>query len=241
MNDQTEAVMKSTAEKQDASPYSELGRPLLTVVTRSGQNVEVEDALLSSPNAVTGMGRGAVLCWKGNEMDVECENNVVIHARQADGCLMRPEPGDLVLFHAPEYGKPGAVFVLHVLEKTSDTARLHIPGKLHIQSEGAMQFQAPDMLLQAEKTTVASSKFHVLADSFSTKAGQILTTAASMDNVIGELTQKICTSVREVETEVVRAGGLRQFIRNRFLVRAGRASVIAEDDVTVDGEKVHLG
>jgi len=81
----------------------------------------------------------------------------------------------------------------------------------------------------------------LLTGSLTAKVKRIASTAASIDCVTGDLTQKIRTAVRQVETEIVRAGGLRQFVRERFLVRAGRAAIMADEDVAIDGDKINIG
>jgi hypothetical protein len=207
-----------------------------TDVPGCGRDGEAEQA--TSTLAAPGLVRGTVLPEGTDGVLVALDGGASISARRAAGCLLRPEPGDTVLLHLPE---PGKAYVLCVLEKAGQVAVFDAPGELRIKAGGSLDLTAPEVRLRGRAGRIDFLGLDLLVGTLTAKAGRIAAVAASLDSHLGDLTQHIRLAVRQVETEIVRAGGIRQFIRERFLVRADRASILAEDEVTVDAKKIHLG
>lgn len=185
-----------------------------------------------------GLRQATVLAGQDGEYRLELVDGAAIVARRAAGCLLRPEPGDTVLVHLPQSGQ---AYVLSVLERGEGPAVLDAAGALRIEAAGSLDLAADELRLRGRTGRFDFLCLSVLVGALTAKAGRIATVAAALDSRIGDLTQKVRLAVRQVDTEVVRAGGLRQFIRDRFLVRAGRADVLADESVTVDAKKIHLG
>jgi hypothetical protein len=192
----------------------------------------------SEPVSTPGLVRGVVQSQGTAGVLVALDQGCVIEARRAAGCLLRPEPGDTVLVHAPEAGE---AYLLCVLEKAAGAAVLDASQDLRIQAAGRLELAAPEVRLHGKAGRFDFLGLDLLVGALTTKAGSISSVAAAVDSRVGDLTQTIRLAVRQVETEVVRAGGIRQFIRDRFLVRSGQTTIIAQDDVTVDAKKINLG
>ena len=213
--------------------------PRARLVAIEGRGRDVENEQVVNPQTPCGLLRGKVLASEGTAyIQVALDDGPTTAARRAAGCLLRPEPGDTVLVHVPEVGD---VFVLSVLERANPMAVLDVPGELRIEATSRLDLTAPEMRLQGRTGRFEFMGLDLLAGTIAAKAGRVAAVAAAVESRIGDLSQNIRLSVRQVETEIVRAGGIRQFIRGRLLIRAGRASVLAEDEVTVDAKKIHLG
>lgn len=189
-----------------------------------------------------GLSRGKVLSQGAEGLRIALDGGAATWARRAAGCLLRPETGDTVLVHLPGAGaEAGDAYVLSVLEKAAGASVLDAPGELRIEAAVSLALAAPEVRLRGKAGRFDFLGLDLLVGTMTAKAGRIAAVAAAIDSRVGDLTQNIRLSVCQVETQVVRAGGIRQFIRDRFLVRAGRAAILAEDEVTVDAKKIHLG
>lgn len=215
------------------------GRPRLAAVSLAGPDTAPGAASPESPpGVVLGLVRGVVLPGETGQVRIALDGGDVATARRAAGCLLRPEAGDTVLLHVPEAGE---AYVLSVLEKKEGVSVLEAPGELRIESSRRLDLAAPEIRLRG-----ASGRFHftgldLLAGAMTAKVGRVAAVAAVVESRIGDLTQTVRQAVRQVETQVLRAGSIRTFIRDRLLVRAGRAAILADDEVTVDAKKIHLG
>jgi len=68
------------------------------------------------------------------------------------------------------------------------------------------------------------------------------TVAARMESVASEIVQRARRVFRRVEqVEEVRAGRMRTVVDGAYSVEGGRAAILAEDDVKIDGKRVYLG
>ncbi len=64
----------------------------------------------------------------------------------------------------------------------------------------------------------------------------------TLDTVCGRLTERLKTSFRWIENfEQTKAGRISTIVKERFAVRARHASLLTEEDVSIDGKKIRLG
>ncbi len=239
-----------TGEESASNAVSQ--HPRLSVV---GAGSKVQTVASASPATPHGIWRGTVEAARPGQLRVLAEGagGVSLDARRAAGCLLRPEVGDVVLCHA-QNGAP--VYVLSVLERTAGVPVLDVEGDLNIQAGGRLgieaqdvrvgagrilQLEAPDVNLTARTGRLRFLGLDLLAGKLNARLGHLSSVATAIDSAVDCLTQKIRTGVREVGTEIVRAGGIRQFVRDRYLLRAGRADILADEHVTVDAKKINLG
>ena len=63
-----------------------------------------------------------------------------------------------------------------------------------------------------------------------------------VETIATQLTERCKEAIREVEgLSQLRAGRMRSLIKDGLFVRAGHASIEAEEDMKIDGQRVHLG
>ena len=186
---------------------------------------------------------------------VTTDAGVIFTARKADGCLLRPEPGDVALLW--DGGSEGC-YILNVLVKSGTESRVDFTGDATIRIDaGTLRIQAPDLVMDGEKTaslcapeiTVTAVKgnasfyaFSFLAKVCTAKMEKASAVIRTLDATIDRITERVRNSFRWIENaEQVRAGRISYFIRERFSARAKHASLKADEDVTIDGKKIHLG
>lgn len=237
---------------EDCAPNARMLPPRLRVADAGS---EARIFATASPAVPLGIWRATVDAAAPGQLRVSVEGagGVTVEAKRAAGCLLRPEAGDCVLCHA-QPGEP--VYVLSVLERTAGAPVLDVEGDLTIRAGGLLGFDAQDvrigagggLKLEATEMSLTASTgrmrflgLDLLAGKLSARLGHLASVASNIDSVADSLTQKLRASVREVGTEIVRAGGIRQFVRERYLLRSGRASILADEDVTVDAKQINLG
>ena len=186
---------------------------------------------------------------------LETSDDQEVRAEKAAGCLLEPEVGDRVLLACDDTGE---CFIMGVLIKATGKAHILLPGTAIIASESgditlegravrlhASQeavFEAPEMSFTGIKGTARFSVFSVIARTLGAHIEKTSAVLGVFDGVIGRLTERIGNSFRRIDhLEEVKAGRLRTIVRERFAVRAKQASIVVEEDVNIDGKKIHLG
>jgi len=178
-----------------------------------------------------------------------------INAQKAAGCLLVPEMGDRVLLACDEEGEG---FIMEVLVKARLPAEVVVPGDVTIRSEnGDLRLMGRTIAVAAEeKATVEAPvlaltgvtgegrflSFSLMAKILGVRSGRVSAIIDVLDTVCGRLTERIRNSFRHIENlEEVKAGRLRTIVRERFALRAKQTSILSEEEVTIDGRKIHLG
>ncbi|SNR89532.1 Protein of unknown function [Humidesulfovibrio mexicanus] len=182
-----------------------------------------------------------------------------LSCRLAASCLLRPEPGDLVLAALPESG--AAPYVLSVLERAEPDsqavldlpsgARVSAPqGSVHIEAAEGIALSTPgELAAQAARMSFAAGSVRWLADAFSYVgktleliATRFTETAQERDTQAGTWTQRLGDSFRRVEElDETQAGAVRTLARDTALLHGRVTYVQAEEFVKADGQEVHLG
>lgn len=176
--------------------------------------------------------------------------------RRADGCLLEPACGDSVLV-CGGVGAPS--YILAVLARANDaSAVLRLPGGAAISADaGTLSLSAErlelaareGLALQSPRFTLAALRgevvFHTLSANINlldTRVGKLMLLAQSVHSVVGRLVQKAKNSFRTIENlDQTQAGRVRLQVAERYSVSAKHASVIADGQVKIDGEKIDLG
>jgi hypothetical protein len=178
-------------------------------------------------------------------------------ALRADSCLIEPGCGDTVL--VCNGGATAVSYILAVLVCAErDRSRLVLPGGVELHADhGKLQVDAQQIdlaahqgvSLQAPKidmTAIAGDlKFHRLeasAQEFQARLGVVTTIAQSVNSTVGRLIQKAKNSFRWIENlDETRAGRVRMKVDERFHLHAKHATMLADGQVKIDGEKIDLG
>ncbi|MFW5836821.1 MAG: DUF3540 domain-containing protein [Desulfovibrionaceae bacterium] len=177
---------------------------------------------------------------------IRLEDGRVDRAYRACGCLMLPEPGDVVLVYA---GPGKAVYILSVLEKANPEATLAFDDAVRIQArrvemEGAesMSLSAPDVEFRGARGTVGFLGFSLTAGDMSAKIGKLTSFVEQARSSVRSLIQTVRDSLRRVESmETVEAARMRTTVEKSWTLKTGSAALRADQDVDIDGEHINLG
>jgi hypothetical protein len=204
-------------------------------------------------HAATGYGK--VVGKDGPVYEVQSAYRLFKSARAA-GCLLEPEPGDVVLFSADDFGRS---YILCVLERDrAATSRISLQGEVEIKTDNgglyvsaddvslagaqSMRLASPDMEIQAVRGKMKIMDLSVLGRLFRARVDKARLAAVSVDSVVGRLTQRVKRAYRWVEElEQLKAGRLRCLVKDSLFMKGKRSTLLAEKKVKVDGEKISLG
>jgi len=174
----------------------------------------------------------------------------------AFSCLVKPETGDKVAYLKDEVG---CCYVLNILERESKHMSLKIPGDLKMQTENGQLLMAASKgvnLVTKNTCSIVAEKFSALAsegniniknlkangENLDSTINEINVIANSVTTVAGLLMQRVKNSFRAIEVlEKIEAGQMLTTAKKLFSVRSKQTMVTAEQDVKIDGERVHIG
>ena len=182
--------------------------------------------------------------------------NTEYQARRAASCLLSPEVGDDVLIAAvPERG----TFVLSVLVRTGEAARLSVDGDLEIQARGGRVVVAArdgvDLVstagvgITSQNLRVTSRVAELVLDNLSMVGSlaqahvtRVKVAAETIDQAAQRLTQRLQRAYRFVaEMDQLRAARVDIAADKTVHVHGENAVVTAAELVKVDGGQIHLG
>lgn len=180
-------------------------------------------------------------------------------AIQAVSCLVRPRNGDYVLLSTDPFANG---FILSVLARengaqTPTDILIDGPLNLHVKDGGISLTADRDMELAAKgELAWTSSRLSVHADEgqahigklsfigqfFQGQVQKIKLAADWVDQAFRQWTQRLGNSFRVVEEhEEVQSGSTRHLVDGTMTVHSKNAVHIAEEDVKIDAEQIHLG
>lgn len=177
---------------------------------------------------------------------VETDAGYAVWARKADGCLLEPATGDLVLVAE---GSGTEAFILSVLVKQGDRSTVVLPGEATIQADSislaartSVALEAPDVDLAGVSGTASFVDLHLQAGTCRASIQKASLIVRFFDSVLDRVTQRVRNCFRHIEdTEKITAGRISTLVRRRFSLKAKHASVQAEEEVCVDGKQIHIG
>jgi hypothetical protein len=181
-------------------------------------------------------------------------------ALRADSCLIAPECGDTVLVcNGVAAGVTAISYILAVLSRAHPSQGVVIlPGgaticandgklslvatEIGIKGQGAVTVSAPQVKVVAVAGDLQFNSLRASILDFRGVLGKVSTVAQSVTSTVGRLVQKTKDSFRWTENlDETRAGRMRLQVAERFHLKSRHASVIAEGQVKIDGEKIDLG
>lgn len=198
---------------------------------------------------------GQVTGRKEESWFVLTDDGRVLGAQKADGCLLTPELQDRVLL-AEDGSDEG--FILNVLVKSGVRSDVVLPGNgtiragdgdlalkadnIIVNGQKSASFAAPEVSLTGVTARTSFLFFSFLTQTLEARVGKAATMIETLDTVCGRLTERLKTSFRWIENfEQTKAGRISTIVKERFAVRARHASLLTEEEVTIDGKKIHLG
>ena len=215
--------MKQAKKNQEAVPAMEYGR-----VVREGENLTVRTRFGPHP------------------------------AIRAVSCLVRPESGDRVIASLDENGD---CYILSVLERPGSAGGVDLDfegdvnfrvgsGALRVMADEELQLAAGrDLDLTGRNLGVTAQKAEARIDRVSfwgrlmnLRLETIELTAKSLTQNIRRLTQWLTESFRSVEEhDEIQAGSARYLVEDALTVHSGSETHLAEEDVRIEAEQIHLG
>jgi hypothetical protein len=163
------------------------------------------------------LGPAKVRQVKDNRIQLEFPDQLV-WALSALVLPYQPTPGDTVL----AVGQNGAWYVIGILQGFGKTA-FTVPGDFEIVApRGAISF-------------TAAKGLHL-------KSAEVKITAKKLELSAQSIFERFTDATRWVKQAFqIRAGRVNAVVRSDYRVKAERIIERAEDDVKIDGRKIHLG
>ncbi|HTN67414.1 MAG TPA: DUF3540 domain-containing protein [Burkholderiaceae bacterium] len=209
-------------------------------------------------NPAVGLSYATITGRSGNWFFLNAVDAAAERALRAESCLVDPECGDTVLL-CNSAAMGGHAYILAVLVRAETAnASLSLPGgvalrtshgKLHVDAERVELAARDSLSLQAPKINMAGLSadmtFHRLsasAQEVQGRFGMVSTVAQSITSTVERLVQKTRDSFRWIENlDETRAGRVRLQVQERYHLKAKHASVLADGQVKIDGDKIDLG
>ena len=114
--------------------------------------------------------------------------------------------------------------------------------EIGIEGKSAVTVSAPQVKVVAVAGDLQFNHLRASILEFRGVLGKVSTVAQSVTSTVGRLVQKATDSFRWTENlDETRAGRMRLQVAERFHLKSRHASVIAEGQVKIDGEKIDLG
>lgn len=176
---------------------------------------------------------------------VSLDDGRIIFAKRAAGCLLAPEAGDEVLLALGA----GNTFILSVLTRQEDAGRITLPGRSSIEGDEIALTGRRSVVLEGPRISLAGllgeasfSGLSLISRWCDVRVERITSVAEIWNRTIGRLTERIRDSYRNIEnTEQTKAGRIRTVVKERFSVASRHADLNAEEEVKLDGKKIHIG
>ena len=181
-------------------------------------------------------------------------------ALRADSCLTAPECGDTVLIcKGVTVGVSAISYILAVLSRahpsqgvvmlpggaticTNDGKLFLVATEIGIKGKSAVTVSAPQVKVVAVAGELQFNSLRASILELKGVLGKVSTVAQSVTSTVGRLVQKTKDSFRWTQNlDETRAGRMRLQIAERFHLKSRHASLIAEGQVKIDGEKIDLG
>lgn len=198
--------------------------------------------------AVTQSGASAEVTLDGGHETIEIRDArrelLFSYTPETGRCVLSAPTGDLVLA-APN----GSVDIA-----SGGRVRVHAASGLELRggastaaptlalSEGGTLLRAPSLTIAAERAEVAVGEGTYRGIHLEVVADRVRTVAGRLESIATSVVSRARRVVRRVdEVELLTAGRLRTLVAGAFTIKAHRAALDAEDDVKIQGKRIHLG
>lgn len=175
----------------------------------------------------------------------------------AASCLLKPEPGDLVLLSVDA---SGAAYVLSILER-SDKSRneLIFNGNLNLEvREGNLQIKSGKSIslnsascistssqaldITALEGTARISGLSFIGNVLNARIEKIKLVADAVDSILRRAVQRLTSSFRYIEGhEEIQSASTRMLVDGTLTMQTKNTMHTAEGHIKIDAEQIHLG
>lgn len=197
---------------------------------------------------------GRLVSRDGADYILMDERGATIKCQKAAGCLLAPEVGDMVLI--ARGGREGH-FILTVLKRGQSESRIVFEGDARVMAGGQLQIEgrevnlgsrtsvtieAPEVKLGGLKGLASFLNFSLVANLASVRASRLTAVAAAIETMAERVTMRLKDCFRWVSRiDQTRAGRVSLRSEEHLEIKAGQASIQAEGELKMDGEKIRLG
>lgn len=178
-----------------------------------------------------------------------------IPAVRAVSCLVEPALGDKVLLSVD---MSGAAYVLSVLESASPVtlalegdARLEVRGgslsvaadrDIDLSCAGGLAATSGEVTLRAARADATVERVHIVGRALASQFKRIRCVAGSMDQLFRRFILHARESSRFVqEHDEVQAGSRRVLVDDLCALHARNHSMLAEEQVVINADQIHMG
>jgi hypothetical protein len=178
-----------------------------------------------------------------------------VAAARAVSCLVEPSPGDTVLLTVD---MAGSAWVLAVLESAAPVtlavdgdARLCVRGgsltlapeaDLTLACPGAITAAASEIDVHAARGRAVIERASLMGRALATRFAKVRSVAKSMEEVFSRFTHRSRESERFVARhDEVQAGSRRVLVSDLCALHARNHSMMAEEQVVINAEQIHMG
>lgn len=143
--------------------------------------------------------------------------------------------GDIDLVAGGEVRCRGARGVTIAGGAEDDAAKLDLAG-----SEARLGARRLEVSGERAELLFAEATYHGVRLSAAVDQARIV--ASRIETLAVDVFERVKRSIRRVEeVDQLEAGRVRALVTGSYSVRSGHASIVADDDVAIDGKRVHLG
>lgn len=181
-----------------------------------------------------------------------------IRAEKAFSCLMEPCRGDRVLLAC---GEVDGNFILSVLKreepqkgtdmffegpvrmsvKNGDFA-LSADNEMSFASHRSLSFTSGEIEVHADRGNAEIGELSLVSKLLKTHVEYVKAVAVTVDEIYRKLTQRLGNCFRFVEEqEEVQSGSMRILSEDLLTLHSKNSLIVAEEHVTINAEKIHLG
>jgi hypothetical protein len=208
----------------------------------------MEMALKRKERSLPALEYGVVRGEYGGRFAVATEEGVA-EADAAVSCLVRPEPGDMVLLSMDD---GGCAYILSILERGRKVVTtlafesgLEVQvrnGGMSVATEEVISFAAGDFELSAQRARVNTDCLSFLGNVIESRIARIKVIAESVDSVVKRLVQRLRSSYRYVEEhDEIQSASTRMLVDGTLTMQTKNTMHTAEGHIKIDAEQIHLG
>ena len=178
---------------------------------------------------------------------LQLSNSDEMIAFKAESCLLVPEVHDLVLVTCTT--NADQIFILQILNRltTANTLDLGqntviLGNKLKITASSQIEIEAPEVNLAGIKGSARFSHSSFVSNWCEVRLQKAAMIIHSLDRIVNTVTEKIMNSFRTIDgIEQTKAKRIRTLVTERMFVKAKHTTIHAEEEVSIDGKKIHIG
>jgi hypothetical protein len=168
-------------------------------------------------------------------------------ALKAESCLLVPQLDDLVLVTSSL--NDSQIFILQILNRLTSAKTLDLGDdavisakNLKLEARSQVGISAPEVNLSGIKASAAFNHSTLISNWSEMRSKKAVVIIHSIERIFNTVTEKLVNSFRNIEgIEVTKASRLRTLVSGRMFFKAKHTVIKAENEVDIDGKKIHLG